>query len=386
MISWDATPQNSAVTGLVGLLSREDWRTHPNGERIRQLLRPLLDATDDTVRMLATRALPLIIASEDLTDDLCQRLTREGNATVLEVLTGILAAHVTTDPDGIDACLSQLAPLPRWSVLAGDPENRSTAPPKRRSEVGDLMIQVLLYLTLVRQTPFASGLLEAWQQQPHEHPAAIGRLVAWTRSYLNPDNEAARSAQIRVFGMFLTLAEGCAAITSAQQELAVGQQIDGTHRQDLEAAVWIADCMAREIYHASGAFQTQQQRSEPDERAVSPSFCSLALPVIDKLTAVRTARIAHHLIRTLVFLSRLELQRAFLAVAKIVVPGAGYEYESMGEVEVLDLVDLYLAERRGVILNDPECLSGLRQILETFVAAGSDRAIRRVQDLTEMFT
>jgi hypothetical protein len=43
-------------------------------------------------------------------------------------------------------------------------------------------------------------------------------------------------------------------------------------------------------------------------------------------------------------------------------------------------------ERRDVILNDPECLSGLRQILETFVAVGSDRAIRRVQDLGELFT
>jgi hypothetical protein len=46
---------------------------------------------------------------------------------------------------------------------------------------------------------------------------------------------------------------------------------------------------------------------------------------------------------------------------------------------------LYLAERREVILDDPDCLSGLRQILETFVAVGSDRAIHRVQDLGELF-
>jgi hypothetical protein len=58
----------------------------------------------------------------------------------------------------------------------------------------------------------------------------------------------------------------------------------------------------------------------------------------------------------------------------------------MGEAEVLDLVDRYLADQRGMVLDDPECLSGLRQILETFVGAGSDRAIRRVQDLAEMFT
>lgn len=387
MMTWDTTQENSAVTGLVGLLSREDWQAHPKGERIRQLLRPLLDSTDDTVRMLASRALHLIVKPENLTDELCQRLAREKNATVIEVLVAILAAHVTSDPDGIDACLSKLGHLSRWSALAGSPENRSTPPAKRQSEVGDLMIQVLLYLALVREAQFASGLVETWQQHPEEHPAAMGRLVAWTCSYLNPSNEAARDAQTRAFGMFLTLGEACVRITtSIQEELKPGQQVEGTPRQDLEAAVWIADCMAREIYHASGAFQTQQERTAPDERVVSPSFCSLAVPVIEKLTAVRTAGIAHHLIRTLVFLSRLEPRRAFLAVANIVIPGSGYEYESMGEVEVLDLVDLYLAERRGVILNDPECLSGLRQILETFVAAGSDRAIRRVQDLAEMFT
>jgi hypothetical protein len=37
-------------------------------------------------------------------------------------------------------------------------------------------------------------------------------------------------------------------------------------------------------------------------------------------------------------------------------PGSGYEYESVGETEVLDLLDQYLAERREIILGDPECL------------------------------
>lgn len=386
MISWEPTPPNCAVTGLAALLGREEWRTHPEGERIRQLLRPQLDSTDDTVRMLASMALSKIIEPENLTDDLCERLAREEDAAVIEVLTRTLAAHVASDPDGIDACLGHLASKPGWSVLAGSPEDRSTPPSKRQSETGDLIIQVLLHLALVRAAPFASGLIEALQQNPQEYPATIGRLVAWTRAYLNPSGEAARSAQTRAFDMFAILSDACATIaTSAQENLASGPQTGDKLRQDLEAAAWIARCVAREIYHASGAFQIRQEKAQPDDRVVSPSFCSLALPIIEKLATVRSAGIAHHLIQTLAFLSRLEPRRAFLIVAKIVIPGSGYEYESLGEGEVLDLVDLYLAERRGVILNDPECLSGLRQILETFVAAGSDRAIHRVQDLAELF-
>lgn len=177
-------------------------------------------------------------------------------------------------------------------------------------------------------------------------------------------------------------AVACAKIaTSAQEKLASGAQIGDELRQDLDAAGWIAHAIAREIYHASGAFQTPQEKMQPDDRVVSPSFSSLTLPIIEKLADVRTPEVSHPLVQTLAFLSQREPRRAFLAVAKIVIPGTGYAYEQLGEGEVLDLVDLYLAERRSIILNEPECLSGLRRILETFVAAGSDRAIRRVQDL-----
>jgi hypothetical protein len=294
-----------------------------------------------------------------------------------------LAAHVTRDPVGIDACLGHLAAKPTWSVLAGSPEDRSTPPNKRQSETGDLMIQVLLYLGLVHAATFASGLLATWQRNPQNYPATIGRLVAWTRRYLNPPGEATPAVQPRAFGLFANLTDACVSMTTAAQKtLASGQDVGTDLRQDLEAAAWIGNCIAQEIYHASGALQ---EKAQPDERVVSPSFCSLALPVIEKLTDMRTAGIAHPLVQTLAFLSRAEPRRAFMAVSKIVTPGSGYEYESLGEGEVLDLVDLYLAERRGMILNDPECLSGLRQILETFVAAGSDRAIRRVQDLGELF-
>jgi hypothetical protein len=74
-----------------------------------------------------------------------------------------------------------------------------------------------------------------------------------------------------------------------------------------------------------------------------------------------------------------------LAIAKATAPGSGYEYESLGEKEVLDLLDQYLTERREVILGDPDCLRALQEILNTFVGAGSDRAIHRVQDLGELF-
>jgi hypothetical protein len=387
VIAWGSNAPNCAVNGLAALLRRDEWHGHPDGERICQLLRPQLDNPDDTVRMLASMALPLLVKPEDLTGALCDRLLHEGNGSVLEVLVGILANHVATDPGGIDVCLGRLAIEPAWSMLAANPEDRSIPPNQRRSEIGDLLVQVLLYLGLARATPFASGLLTAWQMDPQKFPATIGRLVAWSRPYLNPPGETGTVPQAGAFELLTRLTDTCVSVTSSAQEtLASGATLADDQREDLQSAAWIAHCVAREIYHASGAFQTQQEKSQPDERVVSPQFSSLSFPLIEKLATVPAAGIAHHLVQTLVFLSHREPRRAFLVVAKIATPGSGYENESLGETEVLDLVDLYLAERRDVILNDPDCLSGLRQILETFVAVGSDRAIRRVQDLAELFT
>ncbi len=386
MIAWGSTAPNCAVNGLTALLRRDEWRTHPDGKRIQQLLRPQLDHPDETVRMLASMSLPLVVEPEDPTGELCDRLSHEESGSVLEVLIGVLASQVANDPSGVDACLRRLAVQPTWSVLAGKPEDRSSPPNKRRSESGDILLRVLLFLGLVHTTPFTSALLAAWQKEPQNHPATVGRLVAWTRPYLNPPGQAGTTAQARAFELLTNLTDVSVSITtSAQETFASGATLSDEQRQDLEAVGWIAGCIAQEIYHASGAFQTQQEKSQPGERVVSPSFCSLSFPIIEKLATVRGAAIAHHLVQTLVFLRRREPRRAFMAVVKIATPGSGYEYESMGEAEVLDLVDLYLAERRDVILNDPACLSGLREILETFVAVGSDRAIRRVQDLGELF-
>lgn len=271
-------------------------------------------------------------------------------------------------------------------MLDGSAEDRSRPVGERRSETGDLLSNVLLFLGLVQTTPFVSALLTSLQRDPQNCPATVGRLVAFARPYMNPPGEDNTVTQARAFEMLTNLTDGVMRVVAASEEaITSGTTLSSEQRGDLEAAGWIANCIAREIYHASGAFQNPSDKAGPDERVVAPSFCALSFPVIETLASVRGAAIAHHLVLTLVFLSRREPRRAFLSVAKIATPGSGYEYESLGESEVLDLVDEYLAERRDLILNDAECLSGLRRILETFVAVGSDRAIRRVQDLGELF-
>jgi hypothetical protein len=386
MIGWSMTAPNCAVNGLTTLLSREEWRTHADGELIRQDLKPLLDSQDTTIRMLATMALPLLVAGKELPQNLAERLGRENNKSVIEVLIQTMAVHAFSDPAGIDACLRTLSEQPAWTVLAGAAEPTTTPLNQRHSEISDALLQALLHLYLVWSTPFTSSLIMQWIEHPQSNPATIGRLATWTRPYLNPPAEKDPPEQARAFALLTSLTDACRVITAPSVEaLTGGQTLDGEQRRDLDSAVWIADSIAREIYHASGAFPPPQERSEPDNRLPAPSFCSYAFPLIEQLADIPTASIVHHLVKTLAFLSRADPRRALLAIAKATAPGSGYEYESLGEEAVLDLLDQYLAERREVILGDPDCLRALQQILNTFVGIGSDRAIHRVQDLGELF-
>jgi hypothetical protein len=370
----------------VTLLRREEWRSHPEGGYVRRLLKPLLDHPNGTVRMLAAMGLPFLFEPGELIAEIASRLQREDDPGVIEVLVGALCDQARADPGGVDTALSRLSHDPRWSVLAGAPDDRTQPPNAVRTQIGDLLLQALAFLAFVRVTPFVVALTDEWRQHPANHAATSGRFVAMARPYLNPPVGWNTDVQERAFAFLNALADECITITNAAQEhLSTTTALDEDERRDLESAAWIALCIARELYHASGAFQTQEERLAPDERIVATGFCALALPLIEKLAQVPSAGIAHHLVQTAAFLSRIEPRRAFLLIAGVVTGGAGYEYEPLGETEVLDLVDLYLAERRQVILGDPECLSALRQLLETYVRAGSDRAVRRVQDLGDLF-
>lgn len=234
MISWGSTPPNCAVNGLVSLLRRNEWRGHPDGERIRELLHPQLDSEDETVRMLASMALPLLVEPDHLTEDLCRRLLREESPAVIEVLIGLLADQVTVDPHGIDACLARLAATSRRSVLAGLPEDGSTPPNKRPERLGDVLIRLLLHLAIVRPTPFASQLFATWQSHPENYPATIGRLVSWARPYLNPPQASGGAVQTRVFEVLDDLTSTCARISTTTQESLTSRKLSDQEAQDGE--------------------------------------------------------------------------------------------------------------------------------------------------------
>ncbi len=372
----------TAVEGLATLQLRSEWRSHPGSTRIPELLRPLLDSPDEAVRAAASSALPYIIGPQELPSALLGRLAHETADIVVAALTRGLANLTKATPEQADSCLSNLSVLPQWQGLNGVAEDVSVPLRQRAGVLGDNLLRILLYLHLEHHSQFASTLIKSWQSIPTRYPATIARMVIWTRDYLQsvqPDTQA------RAFELFTNIANSIVPIIEANGEAAGTDSLDETTENELEAALWIAYHIAQTTYHASGAFRHPNDRTEPDTRSVSPGFCSLALPLAQVLARAHDPAVAHPLVETLVFLSRLEPKSAFVIIGTIVSASPGYEHESLGQNLVMDLVDVWLAEHRNLILNDQECMASLRQILEAFIRSGSDRALRRVQDLADLF-
>jgi hypothetical protein len=387
MMGYGVTPQTCAVNGIIKLLQRTEWRDHPEGERLRGMLRPLLDSHDDVLRMLSTRAIDLVYGDvSEMIAEVGRRLRTEQEPGVTWALIETLGRWVNVAPETVDTALAGICDLPQWAAIAGQPEDRTHPPQAEHSEIDDLLLQIIVVLSFRRAQPFAVDLTGNWAKSPLRHPRVINRLVAWMRSDVRPPPGWSSDPQTRSFAFLSELAdEALEAVATAEQRLSTGSGLDADAQWDLQAAAYILDAVSQMLYFASGAYQDQEQKQLPDERIVDPQFCDLALPLIEKLGRLPAARSAHHLVQTLAFLSRHEPERAFLTIASIVSVKSGYAFESMAEEEVLNLIDLYLAERREVVLGNAECLTALRKTLEAFVAAGSSRAARRVQDLHDLF-
>ncbi|WP_416903537.1 hypothetical protein [Micromonospora echinospora] len=77
-------------------------------------------------------------------------------------------------------------------------------------------------------------------------------------------------------------------------------------------------------------------------------------------------------------------RRALLVAARTVTEDVAYAREHLALIAVHDLVRHYLAEQRDLVLNDVECLTAVRKILEAYVRLGWDKAIELTEELDEL--
>jgi hypothetical protein len=148
----------------------------------------------------------------------------------------------------------------------------------------------------------------------------------------------------------------------------------------------LVDSIGSEIFFSSGAFDGTNSHEKLDgERRQTfwhESQCAIRL-----LSDVAIPSVAHHLLETLQTFVPFDPGGVFHAIAAVVrsAKSWGYQYESLAVDLLVKITEVYLAEHRSLLQNDPQSRSELVDILETFVDAGWPSARRLSYRLEEIF-
>jgi len=152
----------------------------------------------------------------------------------------------------------------------------------------------------------------------------------------------------------------------------------------------LIDGIAREVYFASGAYDSKRQNQSRLEQKLKPEwerFYWEAGPILDELAKVGYPSVAHYLLETLEFFIPLDPRGVLLRVGNVVRLARewGYQYEPMAVDLIVGFVKRYLADYRPLLRDDLDCRRMLVEVLDTFVQAGWPEAQKFVYRLEEIF-
>jgi hypothetical protein len=378
--AWNLTPSTSAIQGLVHLVYRDAWRA-ARGADLVAALTPLLDNGNPVYRYLSSQALGALHPDpSELIGELDRRLSIESDRHISAYLMGLLAWVMPTDPQRVDQILQRLAALPRWAVLAESPSGERTLGP---ADQGAQAVGVLAILAARYDTPYARSVVTAWLSQPVENPQRAMRTIMRLHELLNPAAPSGRSAQDRTFAILApTLDQLRSVFVQAERSATSGDEL----RDRYTKVIKIAEELARQLYDASGAFDQRDPSSPSPSRGDQARFCTLALPLLQGLSAIHYPAITRHIVQIADHLTPLQPKPLLMLAAAAVTGDTMYAREPMGLDAALHLIRHYTVDYRGLVLDDPECTAAVRGMLESFVRLGWDKAIELAEDLDELFT
>jgi hypothetical protein len=223
----------------------------------------------------------------------------------------------------------------------------------------------------------------AWLSQPLASPHRTTRAMICLRNLINPAEPSARQAQDRAFTL-LALPLDQLRATSLKAEQATTASEDLSER--LSSAIRIAVHLVEHLYFASGAFDPQTPPQPSTLGGDLNRFSTLALPLLDKLSVIHYPAVTHHIVQTIDHISAAQPRQALLIAAKAVTADPAYPREPLGLDATIQLIQHYTADHRDLVLNDPQCTTAIRALLEAFIRPGWDKAARLAEELDELFT
>ena len=359
-------------SGLAALLARPDWRSSGGAAAIAAAVAAGLHDNSPVVRM---RAEGVLAVHAD--DDGEQRASAVGDlvlaerdGTVRTVLLGQLAATAAAAPAVVDDVLARLHE-------GGDPGDGED------DLRGDVTVELLTYLAVGAETPFASATVERWCELAPTRSAAVRRFAQCARRYLAPPGG---EGQARAFALLQAAAEACTARLGRDpaQLLLPASELTEAQLAEIQGALLVCHDVAEQVYFASGAFDGKGDPTA--ERAVPDAgLADLAMPLLRTCASTRVPQCVHPAIGTMVFLAPLDEASALRAVADAVPADNSYAGDPLAGDVVVTYLQRLLAEQRPLVLFDAEGADAFRRLLATFAAAGNQEALALAYTFADVF-
>lgn len=162
-------------------------------------------------------------------------------------------------------------------------------------------------------------------------------------------------------------------------------------QQQARRLIQVIETAGMEVFLSSGAHENKRALGDSNRNKPNPDvqrlFFEEADKVLDALAKFSIARVTHHLLKTLEYLVQVDPVEVFLRIGRTISAGqeGGYQYESMAVDLVVNLVERYLAEFRGIFRDNPECRRTLLEMLDVFVQVGWLKAHRITYRFNEIF-
>jgi hypothetical protein len=371
--------RDRAIEGLTTLACREDWRSSEHGDLIVGRVKAALSDENPVVRMTATHAFRALYADDAAPDRirmLGELLNSEPNLNVKNVLLSILGTEAHESPREVDDVLRELANEPKKPTEEAQ-ENEDD------NEGADLAVDILTFLTMNHQTPFATDSVRKWAATATQSAEAL-RAIHFVRDYLAPTADP--TVQNRAFDIVATAADtSLERWTRNPEEHAPNADLSSTDLNELKHALKVLESIANQIYFASGAFDTKPSDDAPVPDARHERFADLAVPVLITCARTKVAPIVHHVVETLVFLAPLDERRALLAVAEAVASDGAYAYDSLSSDVVTPYLKRLVAEHRQLVLFDEGGVAAFRKLLSAFASAGNESALELAFTFADVF-
>jgi hypothetical protein len=369
--------RDRAIDGLGTLACREDWRTSQHGDLILGMVRDAMADGNPVVRMSAAHAFRGVFTDTPALERvrmLGELLKNESNTNVRNVYMSLLSSEAHKSPQDVDHVLRE---------IADDPESHTENNPPD-DDTPDLPVEILTFLAICHQTPFATKTVRTWAATaPHSGEAL--RATNFVRDYLAPESEP--TVQDRTFDMVTKAADVCLQHwTTKLEKQASNTDPSESELDELRHTLRVLESISNQVYFASGAFDHKRG----DEGATTPGagharFADLATPVLITCARSKVAAIVHHVVEALVFLAPLDEKRALLSITEAVASDGSYAYDPLSSDVVIPYLKRLLAEHRHLVLFDDEGVAAFRKLLSAFSSAGNESALELAFTFSDVF-